>query len=416
EWVKDSTGIIPEKYARMVADYLVYFESKGFVFDVLGIDNEDAYNEGQMTANPWRHKETIDHLRVLAEERGFHLPLIIGPEDYGPKPHWMQEMVQKGWGDRVDIVGTHYYPRWRPMAKLKDMLQYAGDRPIWHSEVHWDNMDDTDVITEAELALATIFDCFDVGFTGMAWWAYTRSGIKGDIEKTLVRSTVGHRPIEVVDFDGATAKTGKVITRAFRAGDHITLWLTNNTDRTYANMEITLPDERLAGRIDYVFWTPESTYRSSTIPNANGGLTITIRPRTVYCIEMTWSLPQPVGHYRFDGDYVDSGSAAADGRAYGVVDFSEGKIEQAATLVSDYGEIVLPHVQTEDMSISLWINTATSGVLAEQWDEGTVLLSSDTKVSSRHLGISLMEGRVAFVLHSPERETTILSESAINDR
>lgn len=49
DWVKDSNGVIPEQYAIMLADFLSYMKEKNIIIDVLGIDNEENFNEGKIT-------------------------------------------------------------------------------------------------------------------------------------------------------------------------------------------------------------------------------------------------------------------------------------------------------------------------------------------------------------------------------
>src|SRR5712671_4681909 len=82
-WVKDSNGIIPLQYALMLADFLQFMQRNGISIDVLGIDNEMQFNEGNIT--PDKYTQTVDALKDLATSRGFVMPRqLIGPEDYGP--------------------------------------------------------------------------------------------------------------------------------------------------------------------------------------------------------------------------------------------------------------------------------------------------------------------------------------------
>ncbi len=59
--------MIPEQYAIMLADFISYMKEKGIIIDVLGIDNEENFNEGNIT--PKKHIQIIDKLRVLATEK-----------------------------------------------------------------------------------------------------------------------------------------------------------------------------------------------------------------------------------------------------------------------------------------------------------------------------------------------------------
>ena len=115
DWVKDENGIIPEKYAILIVDYLEFMESRGIKIDYLGIDNEFVYNEGNIT--PQKYAETITEIRKLSTERGFDMPVLVGYEDFGPnKNNWLKTLFEGGWGHTMDIYGTHYYPQYRPKA------------------------------------------------------------------------------------------------------------------------------------------------------------------------------------------------------------------------------------------------------------------------------------------------------------
>jgi O-glycosyl hydrolase len=115
DWVKNASGVIPAAYAQLLADYLSFMQAHGFAIDILGIDNEMEYNKGNIT--PMKQKEIVDNLKSLSQTRGFPMPKrLIGPDSYHPKPDWLYSLVKNGWGDRLDIVGTHYYPE-RPLQK-----------------------------------------------------------------------------------------------------------------------------------------------------------------------------------------------------------------------------------------------------------------------------------------------------------
>ena len=195
-WVKDSNGIIPLQYALMLADFLQFMQRNGISIDVLGIDNEMQFNEGNIT--PDKYTQTLDALKALASVRGFAMPRqLIGPEDYGPDTSWISTLIASGWGDRLDIAGTHYYPTARPLASLETLFKTAGARTVWNSEVHWDNNATPDVISQGEQAFATIFDCIDTGLSGYSWWAYTRTGVQGDLERSITTSTLNTRPVDI---------------------------------------------------------------------------------------------------------------------------------------------------------------------------------------------------------------------------
>jgi O-glycosyl hydrolase len=253
-WVKDANGIIPFQYALMLADYLQFMQTNGVTIDVLGIDNETQYNEGNIT--PDRYTQTIDYLKSFAVTRGFTMPArLIGPEGYSPQSSWVQSLVANGWGNRLDIAGTHYYPDSRPIGSLQSFFSAAGTRPVWNSEVHWDNNSRPDVLSQGEQALATIFDCTDTGLTGFAWWAYERSGVMGGIERNITINTVASRPVDIDDIDGPSANLGTFITRAYRRDTNVFIWALNNTSSNRVSSGFTLDFGTIAGPVSYVQWT-----------------------------------------------------------------------------------------------------------------------------------------------------------------
>lgn len=151
-WVKDANGIIPAQYAILLADFIEFMNSKNIKIDYLGIDNEFVYNEGNIT--PQKYAQTIAELRILATARGFDMPLLVGYEDSGPdKRNWVKNLIDNGWGDTMDIYGTHYYPQFRPKDKLINDLALIGNRPFWSTEPHWDKKADVNDFDEAEAGM-----------------------------------------------------------------------------------------------------------------------------------------------------------------------------------------------------------------------------------------------------------------------
>ncbi|MHC4174007.1 MAG: hypothetical protein ACYTBX_07820 [Planctomycetota bacterium] len=288
DWVKRSPSgpIIPSQYARMLADFFEFMESNGFNIDILGIDNEWEYNEGDIT--PQRHKDTIDELKSLAVSRGFTVPLIIGPDMYGPKNGgpWLNTLVSNGWGDRLDMAGIHYYPQWRPLANLQLFCQYAGSWPKWHTEVHWKNDASLDYIEEAELCLVAVFDCFDEGLSGMSWWNYQRSSsTKGEIERKLTTTTIGSQPIDMDDIDGRYMNYGDLITRAFIKGNQVTVWVINEPSTAYSSYGFSLNSGSITGLVDYIQWTDSTTSTGTATTINDKRFELTIPGHTVTLIE-----------------------------------------------------------------------------------------------------------------------------------
>ena len=84
DWTKDANGVIVEKYSSLLADFLSFMHTNGFKMDLLGIDNEGEYNDGNIT--PQKHKAIVAAVKAFCATNGIHMPKIIGPETYGPKP------------------------------------------------------------------------------------------------------------------------------------------------------------------------------------------------------------------------------------------------------------------------------------------------------------------------------------------
>jgi O-glycosyl hydrolase len=251
-WTKNSNGVIAAEYAIMLADYLDFMWTNGFAIDVLGIDNERQYNEGNIT--PSVYNDVINALRPMAASRGFPLPSrFIAPENYSPDTSWLTTLINDGWGTNLDIVGTHYYPDSRPYSQLQQLVALGGNRPDWHSEVHWDNSIG-DVIDNAEAALAAVFDCTDNKFSAFVWWEYTRSGVQGGIEEAFSVSTAQTHPVPAVSQNGVNRSLGQMIARAFRGPTNLVVWVLNNTTNVYTNCDIYINQGAFAGTAAYNQW------------------------------------------------------------------------------------------------------------------------------------------------------------------
>ena len=285
DWVKDENGVVPERYARLLADYLQYMERHGFKVHILGIDNEMEYNDGKI--GPQKHKEVIDALRCLAAERGFAVPRLIGPDTYGPKADWLLALDGGGWGDRLDMAGTHYYPKWRKPGKLEPWVKAAGDRPKWHTELHWDKVvAPNDILDTAEKAFATFFDCADNGLSGYVWWSYMRTGVKGELEQALTQSTVKTRPIDVDDVDGREVKYGSLITRAYRGERGVVVWAINNhTTKRYDAYGFKLATDAVGSDVSYRQWTVEGSTQGTAVKTGDAAFQLTLPAKTFTRIE-----------------------------------------------------------------------------------------------------------------------------------
>ncbi len=292
-WTKDDNGVNPEPYAVLLADYLEFMIGNGIEVDVLGIDNERVFNEGNIT--PQVHKDIVDALRLLAVERAFAMPQIIGHEDYGPKKNnWMGVLMSNGWGDRLDIYGSHYYPQWRPLNNLKYDLEQAGEREKWHTELHWDAKADQDDFAKAEQAISALWDCTDNGMNGLMWWDYRRTGLRGEMMKRFTVPLLGAYALGTDDLDGADIGTlGKLQTRAFLQGDQLTVYAVNlDESRSYPGMRFRIDRGRIGDSVLARQWTdpgPDEGMESSLEVEFWTSFVFDLPPRSITAFSMAFS-------------------------------------------------------------------------------------------------------------------------------
>ena len=243
KWVMGADGIDVKAYTTMLMDYFRFMRSEGVQIDVLGIDNETDFNEGNISARTFA--AVVDLLKPQLQAEGFKIPLFIGPERYKPQTDtvntWMTNLYKHGFQDRLDIYGSHYYPR-HHKEKFRKALAWEialsrsdRQRPFWATEPHWDN-DSTakaDMLGYSEKPICTLFDQTDLGMEAIMWWGY---GVGDDLRTSLIRAmslaVYGARPVRMEDHDGEdTLEAGLLQTRAYRCGDELRLVLLNLRDR-----------------------------------------------------------------------------------------------------------------------------------------------------------------------------------------
>ncbi len=309
-WVKDANGIIPAQYAQMLADFLVFMQTHGVSIDVLGMDNETG-SEGNVT--PDKFTQTIDALRVLAASRGFPMPKrFIGPEAYSPNASWLSTLLNDGWVGYLDIAGTHYYPDSRPLSALQSFISASSGRPVWQSEVHWKVDAATDVITQGEQALTTVFDCTDNGVSGFVWWGLALSGIQGDLEQNLTTSTLHSYPLDMDDADGPDATAGSLVTRAFLSGTNLAVWALNNTASNRVSYGFSLDIGTMSGPVAYQQWSVGGRVTGSTTPASSNLVRVTLLPHTITELTLNYH-PPTAGSGDSDGDGLSDNFELANG-------------------------------------------------------------------------------------------------------
>lgn len=277
DWVMQGSGIIPDQYAILLADYIEFMESKGIPTHYLGLDNEYVFNEGYIW--PDRFRKVVEALNLLATERGFEMPIIVGYEDYSPgRNDWMKNLSANGWSDSMDLYGTHYYPEDRTEADVEKLLadiSYNGYKDRWHTELHWNTKSDIEDILEIEDGFASLLDMTDRGFNGLMWWDYSRSGLRGTLMQELTSNLLGYQPIMMLDHDGEDIlEDGKVHTRAFIKGNQLIVWALNlGTETSYSSYRFQLATASPAGDIQVKQWSAtETNGAESTITASESGV------------------------------------------------------------------------------------------------------------------------------------------------
>lgn len=304
DWVKDANGVIPEQYAIMLADFITYMKEKGIIIDVLGIDNEENFNEGNIT--PKKHIQIVDRLKALAAEKGFKMPLIAGPERYQPMGDvdnsWMKLFVAENRWDCLDIYGMHYYPKHRAIVdKLEYEFSLIGERPFWATEPHWDAKDgENDMLDYAETAICALWDQTDLGMDGFMWWNYKRAGdLRGNLMRIISVPIKNARPVVMDDHDGRDTKEKyKLQTRAFRKGNVISVYVINMCSKddmvaakAYQDYVFGLERGMIDGEVDYIQWTDDTPVegmegKASIVDERNFSLTLPIRSITYFQINL----------------------------------------------------------------------------------------------------------------------------------
>ncbi|MDF7799298.1 hypothetical protein P4C99_07465 [Pontiellaceae bacterium B1224] len=262
-WTKNGSGVIPEQYAILIIDYLEYMKSEGLEVDVLGIDNERRFNEGNIM--PETHRDIVLELRRLTAERGLKMPKIIGHEDYAMgRNNWMKNFSGLN-SDTMDIFGGHYYTRARILDRLKSDLEYAGDREKWHTELHWDNHgekdDSTHSMKTAVCSFLAMWDCVDNGMNGFSWWDFNPKKKRRDhLMHAATTPLVQAWPVKVIDPDGSeTVELDELHTRAFLQGDKLTIYAINfDANHEWDNLRFKLASGRIIGMVEGRQWSDDA--------------------------------------------------------------------------------------------------------------------------------------------------------------
>jgi hypothetical protein len=234
DWVTTDKSDVanPDKYAQLLVDFISFMDKKGHTINAIGLDKESV----RMGIDDF--KIAVDSLRARTERLGFVVPKIVAPELLDPQGDvpsgYMNTLYNKGFQDRFDIFGNHYYQRDHTeagFAKLKyefDLAQSDKARSQWATEPHWNG--DPDVWV-AETAIGAMFDHTDLGLEAFMWWDYPiTGGVKPKQSIMRAYSDGIHRstPIRMIDHDvEETFTKGKLHSRAYIRDNEVNVFLIN---------------------------------------------------------------------------------------------------------------------------------------------------------------------------------------------
>jgi len=248
DWVStEDDYIIPDKYAQMIVDFISFMKRKGHEINAIAIDKENV----RMGIADFQ--VAVDSIKSMTKRLGYIVPKIVAPElmdPQGDKPSgWMNTLYKKGYQNRYDIFGNHYYQRDHTpagFAKLKyeyDLAQSDKTRPFWATEPHWNG--DPNVYV-AETAIGAMFDQTDLGMEAFMWWGYPITGtsnFKSPIMRSYSKAILNSIPIRMIDHDGEETFTkGKLHSRAYLRGNEVNVFLINVVNPKYDLKAISYKD------------------------------------------------------------------------------------------------------------------------------------------------------------------------------
>lgn len=220
------------RYGRLAAEYLTYMASKGVRVAYLGLDNEPGSNEGNLT--PTRMAQT-----VAAVDRFYRppMPRMVANDPANPEPHWWAK-AGRTVTRRLAVAAIHSNPdrwAWRQAAGARATARYARAAGLarWNTEMHAPGRDRLP-FNDAARTLRSLFDQVDMGYTGFFWWGFRPREFgtpQARLQHALVDSMWRAREVQVVDRDGDSTRAGSLVTRAYRQGKYVHLWIVNDTRR-----------------------------------------------------------------------------------------------------------------------------------------------------------------------------------------
>ncbi len=302
EWAREegSQAVIPDEYIKMIKGFFRYMKDNEVNIHYFGVDNELVFNKADIS--PQDYYYIVSEIKSwINSQNNIDMPLFIAPEDYGPRAKWLEGLLSIDPNkETVDLVGTHYYPAWRPFKDLKALATVDISLPFWNSEVHWDKLTDEDIangkdyIDWFELQLATTFEFFDLNGSVMTWWGYSRNKSG---HRLMVTSTASYNRVKAIYGNSNTDSSipvkiplNELLVRAFKdENNRISVWISNNTNQNFDNFTIELDGKKPKGDIIQAKWDSGWDGISSPILTKAQGkdnyVVIKLLPRTISLVQ-----------------------------------------------------------------------------------------------------------------------------------
>ncbi|WP_404310168.1 hypothetical protein [Neorhodopirellula lusitana] len=166
---------IPQKYARLVADYIDWLRKNKIAIDFLGLNNEisNALTPPLYVATARALTAELDRRNTPKEYRSFQ---FVGAEGFGTTTsvRYAQAIVAEGGLAYANIWGSHFYPD-LTSGSINDwtrLSNVARGRPIWHTELHVrSSPEPAEHVAKVRDGLAILFATNQIGAEGYVWWS-----------------------------------------------------------------------------------------------------------------------------------------------------------------------------------------------------------------------------------------------------
>ncbi|MGZ5524956.1 MAG: glycosyl hydrolase [Methylomonas sp.] len=192
-----------EDWKRYVRTVAMRYKGKIRDYEIWNEVNIPGFYSGSVETMVMLTRETYRILKEIDPENRLVSPSVVG-SSYDVSP-WLEEFLQKGGGQYVDVIGYHFYaPKGQPelmlplIRKVRSIMLKHGvdDKPLWNTETGWlirndeqefasGSYDKTWVILDQDNAAAYLARAFIIswaaGVERFYWYAWD-SGVMGLIE------------------------------------------------------------------------------------------------------------------------------------------------------------------------------------------------------------------------------------------